>query len=133
MSFTIADRTFSSRLLLGTGKFGSSGHLREAVLSSRTEMVTMALKRVHRHEKDDDILSVLVDMPQVHLLPNTSGVRNAQEAIFAAELAREALETNWIKLEIHPDPRYLMPDPIETLHATEELVKKGFVVLPVHP
>lgn len=130
MSFSIAGRTFSSRLLLGTGKFGSSDQLREAVLSSGTEMVTMALKRVHRHEKDDDILSVLNNIPHLQLLPNTSGVRDAKEAVFAAELAREAFETNWVKLEIHPDPRYLMPDPVETLAATEILVKKGFIVLP---
>jgi thiazole synthase len=130
MSLTIAGRTFTSRLLLGTGKFGSSEQLREAVLSSGTEMVTMSLKRVHRHEKDDDILSILIDIPHLQLLPNTSGVRNAKEAVFAAELAREALETNWVKLEIHPDPRYLMPDPVETLSATEILVKKGFIVLP---
>jgi len=130
MSLQIADKTFSSRLFLGTGKFGSSDSLHSAVIASETQLVTMALKRVNTLEKDDDILSVLSEIPQIAFLPNTSGVRNAKEAIFAAELAREALETNWIKLEIHPDPRYLMPDPIETLAATEELIKRGFIVLP---
>lgn len=92
-------------------------------------MVTVALKRVDIHSEEDDLLAHLRH-PHLSLLPNTSGVRNAREAVFAAQLAREALETNWVKLEIHPDPKYLLPDPIETLKATEELAKLGFVVLP---
>lgn len=125
----IGDRHLSSRLFLGTGKFASSSAMEEAVLASGGELVTMAMKRVDVKDDKDDILSHL-QHDHIHLLPNTSGVRNAKEAVFAAQLAREALETNWLKLEIHPDPRYLMPDPVETLKATEELAKDGFIVLP---
>ena len=125
----IADQTFQSRLFTGTGKFSSSALMEEALLMSGSELVTVALKRVDVKNEADDILKHLRH-PQFNLLPNTSGVRTAKEAVFAAELAREALETNWIKLEIHPDPKYLMPDPVETLKATEMLAKKGFVVLP---
>ena len=89
----------------------------------------MALKRVDIDNRDDDILAPLIKAG-VNLLPNTSGAKNAQEAIFAAKLAREALGTNWLKLEIHPDPKYLMPDPTETLAAAEQLVRDGFIVLP---
>lgn len=103
--------------------------MRDALLESGSELVTVALKRVDVQNEQDDILQHL-DHPQFNLLPNTSGVRNAKEAVFAAELAREALETNWLKLEIHPDPKYLLPDPIETLKAAEELVRLGFIVLP---
>ncbi|SEM45340.1 thiazole-phosphate synthase [bacterium A37T11] len=127
---TIANKTFSSRLFLGTGKYSSATMMEHAILSSGSELVTVALKRVeHQHADQNELLSHLKH-PKIHLLPNTSGVRTAKEAVFAAQLAREALETNWVKLEIHPDPRYLMPDPIETLLAAEELVKLGFVVLP---
>jgi thiazole synthase len=125
----IADKTFTSRLFTGTGKFSSSFLMEEALLASGSELVTVALKRVNIHTDEDDILTNLKH-PHLSLLPNTSGVRNAREAVFAAQLAREALETNWVKLEIHPDPKYLLPDPIETLKATEELAKLGFVVLP---
>jgi thiazole synthase len=126
----IADTTFNSRLFTGTGKFSSSSLMEDALLASGSELVTVALKRVDLKSNDtDDILSHLKHT-HINLLPNTSGVRNAREAVFAAQLAREALETNWIKLEIHPDPKYLMPDPIETLKATEELAKLGFIVLP---
>jgi thiazole synthase len=104
---TIANKTFNSRLFTGTGKFSSAELMEDALLASGSELVTVALKRV-----------------------DTSGVRTAKEAVFAAQLAREALQTNWLKLEIHPDPKYLMPDAVETLRATEELVKLGFVVLP---
>ncbi|MHB1179526.1 MAG: thiazole synthase [Daejeonella sp.] len=126
----IADKIFSSRLFTGTGKFSSSALMEDALLASGSELVTVALKRVDMKNNDQDDLLIRLKYPHINLLPNTSGVRNAKEAIFAAQLAREALETNWIKLEIHPDPKYLMPDPIETLKATEELVKMGFVVLP---
>ena len=126
----IADKTFSSRLFTGTGKFSSSALMKSALLASESELITVALKRVDVQDKDDDILSHL-DHPRINLLPNTSGVRNAKEAVFAAQLSREALETNWIKLEIHPDPKYLLPDPIETLKAAEALVKLGFVVMPI--
>ncbi|CAM4284058.1 thiazole-phosphate synthase [Pedobacter westerhofensis] len=126
---TIADKVFGSRLLTGTGKFNSAVLMEEALLASGSELVTVALKRVDLKSQEDDILSHL-KYPHISLLPNTSGVRNAKEAVFAAQLAREALETNWLKLEIHPDPKYLMPDPIETLKATEELAKLGFIILP---
>ena len=125
----IADRTFNSRLFLGTGKFGNLQQMSEAVLVSQSELVTLALKRIDYKSDKDELLESLA-LPQVNLLPNTSGARNSKEAILAAQLAREALGTNWIKLEIHPDPRYLMPDPIETLKATEELARQGFVVMP---
>ncbi|HFK5571237.1 TPA: thiazole synthase [Elizabethkingia meningoseptica] len=125
----IADRIFTSRLFLGTGKFGSMSKMSEAVKASESELVTMALKRVNHQSDSDELLSAL-HIPGVHLLPNTSGARNAQEAVLAAQLAREALETNWLKLEIHPDPRYLLPDPIETLKATEQLAKLGFIIMP---
>jgi thiazole synthase len=125
----IAGRTFTSRLFTGTGKFSSSALMEEALLASGSELVTVALKRVDVADANDDILRHL-GHSQFSLLPNTSGVRTAKEAVFAAQLAREALETNWLKLEIHPDPKYLLPDPIETLRAAEELVKLGFVVLP---
>lgn len=125
----IADQTFHSRLFLGTGKFGSPAQMQDAVLASGTELVTVALKRIDRETETDTLLSHLRH-PHIHLLPNTSGARTAKEAVFAAQLAREALETHWLKLEIHPDPKYLLPDPIETLKATEELARLGFVVLP---
>ena len=125
----IADKEFSSRLFTGTGKFSSSQLMSEALLASESELITVALKRVDVHNEQDDILTHL-NHSRINLLPNTSGVRDAKEAVFAAQLAREALETNWIKLEIHPDPKYLLPDPIETLKAAEELVKLGFVVMP---
>ena len=125
----IADKTFTSRLFLGTGKFGSNVQMEEAVMASGSELVTVALKRIDRETDTDALLSCL-NHESINLLPNTSGARNAKGAVFAAQLAREALETNWLKLEIHPDPKYLLPDPIETLKATEELAKLGFVILP---
>lgn len=125
----IANKPFSSRLFLGTGKFGDLKQMREAVVASGSELVTMALKRVDTRSEADGLLDAL-QLPAVNLLPNTSGARNAEEAVLAAQLAREALETNWVKLEIHPDPRYLLPDPVETLKATETLAGLGFVVMP---
>ncbi|NIF61012.1 thiazole synthase [Enterobacter sp. Ap-916] len=125
----IADKTFSSRLFTGTGKFSSSQMMIDAIRASGSQLVTMAMKRVDLRGHSDDILQPL-QQAGVHLLPNTSGAKTAEEAIFAAQLAREALGTNWVKLEIHPDARYLLPDPIETLKAAETLVKQGFVVLP---
>jgi len=125
----IADKTFRSRLFTGTGKFSSNSIMEDALLASGSELVTVALRRVDMNNTNDDLLKHL-NHPGVNLLPNTSGVRTAKEAVFAAQMAREALGTNWVKLEIHPDPRYLLPDSEETLKATEELVKLGFVVLP---
>ncbi|WP_179349631.1 thiazole synthase [Winogradskyella pacifica] len=125
----IADKEFTSRLFTGTGKFSSSELMKDALLASKSELITVALKRVDVQNNEDDILRHLKHA-HINLLPNTSGVRTAKEAVFAAELSREALGTNWVKLEIHPDPRYLLPDPIETLKAAEALVKLGFVVMP---
>ena len=126
---TIADKTFKSRLFTGTGKFSSNEIMEKSLVGSGTELVTVALKRVDMANPQDDMLQHLAH-DQFNLLPNTSGVRSAKEALFAAELAREALNTNWLKLEIHPDPKHLLPDPKETLAAATELVKEGFVVLP---
>ncbi|MCG3734052.1 thiazole synthase [Vibrio cincinnatiensis] len=126
---SIAGKTFQSRLLTGTGKFANSHVMAQAIQASESQLVTMALKRVDLKSREDDILAPLIQAG-VNLLPNTSGAKTAREAIYAAQLAREALETNWLKLEIHPDPKYLMPDPIETLQAAEQLVKQGFTVLP---
>ena len=125
----IAGHEFDSRLFLGTGKFSSNEIMEQAILASGTQMVTVAMKRIELENKEDDMLCH-IHHPGIQLLPNTSGVRTAEEAVFAAQMAREAFGTNWLKLEIHPDPRYLLPDSIETLKATEELVKLGFVVLP---
>lgn len=125
----IADKNFKSRLFTGTGKFANREKMIEAISASGSELVTMALKRVDAGNCDDDILAPLI-ANNLNLLPNTSGAKNAVDAVFAAEIGREALGTNWVKLEIHPDPKYLMPDPIETLKAAEQLVKEGFVVLP---
>ncbi|WMI66687.1 thiazole synthase [Aestuariibaculum sp. YM273] len=125
----IADKAFQSRLFTGTGKFSSNQLMSDALIESESELITVALKRVDVNNEQDKMLKSIM-RPNINLLPNTSGVRDAKEAVFAAQLAREALETNWIKLEIHPDPKYLLPDPIETLKAAEELVKLGFVVMP---
>ncbi|MDR3430367.1 MAG: thiazole synthase [Rouxiella aceris] len=125
----IADVTFSSRLFTGTGKFASAGLMQQAIAASGSQLVTMAMKRVDLQRGGDDILMPLQALG-VRLLPNTSGAKTAQEAVFAAQLAREALGTHWIKLEIHPDVKYLLPDAVETLRAAEILVKQGFVVLP---
>ncbi len=125
----IGGESFLSRLFVGTGKFSSGEALRGAVDSSASEMVTVAMKRANPDGDADSILGYL-DTDKVRLLPNTSGVRDAREAVFVARMAKEALATNWLKLEIHPDPKYLMPDPVETLKATKELAAEGFVVLP---
>ena len=125
----IAGREFHSRLFLGTGKFRSNQEMSAAIEASGSEMVTVAMKRVELDDANDDLLSHVV-RPGLQLLPNTSGVRDADEAVFAAEMAREAFGTEWLKLDIHPEPRYLLPDSTETLKATERLAQKGFVVLP---
>ncbi|MFO1438242.1 MAG: thiazole synthase [Verrucomicrobiaceae bacterium] len=128
---TIADRQFSSRLMLGTGKFASGELMRDAIIASGTEIVTVALRRADLSGKGDPFANILDFIPKdVLLLPNTSGAMNAEEAVRLARLAVAAGLPNWVKLEIHPDPRYLLPDPIETLKAAEILVKEGFKVLP---
>src|SRR6201999_1069074 len=128
----IADREFTSRLLVGTGKFSSNEAMRDALEASGTELVTVALRRADLSGKHDPFANILdfIDPKKFLLLPNTSGARNATEAVRLARLAVTAGLPNWVKLEIHPDPRYLLPDPVETLAAAEILVKEGFVVLP---
>lgn len=126
---TIAGREFRSRLFGGTGKFSSPQVMKEALAASGCEMVTVALRRVDLDDPADDIMSVL-DRDRYLFLPNTSGARDAEEAIRLARLARASGGGEWLKLEVTPDPRTLLPDPIETLRATEVLVKEGFKVLP---
>jgi thiazole synthase len=128
----IADKTFSSRLFLGTGKFPSNESMRDALAASGTEIVTVALRRADLSGKNDPFANILdyVDPEKYLLLANTSGAMNAEEAVRLARLAHSAGLPKWIKLEIHPDPTYLLPDPIETLKAAEILVKEGFTVLP---
>lgn len=128
----IADKTFSSRLFLGTGKFPSHESMRDALAASGTEIVTVALRRADLSGKKDPFANILdfVDPERYLLLANTSGAMNAEEAVRLARLAHSAGLPKWIKLEIHPDPTYLLPDPIETLKAAEILVKEGFTVLP---
>src|SRR5437763_4541623 len=128
----IADREFTSRLLVGTGKFASNELMRDALVASGTEMVTVEQRRADLSGKHDPFPNILdfIDPKRFLLLPNTSGARNADEAVRLARLSASAGLPTWIKLEIHPDPRYLLPDPVETLAAAEILVKEGFTVLP---
>src|SRR6187549_3288624 len=128
----IADREFASRLLVGTGKFASSELMRDALIASGTELVTVALRRADLSGKHDPFANILdfIDPKRYLLLPNTSGARNAAEAVRLARLAVTAGLPNWVKLEIHPDPRYLLPDGVETLTAAEILVRENFTVLP---
>src|ERR1700752_5274190 len=129
---TIAGREFTSRLILGTGKFSSPEAMRAALEASATEMVTVALRRADLTGKKDPFANILefIDPAKYLLLPNTSGAMNAEEAVRLARLAVAAGVPKWVKLEIHPDPRYLLPDPVETFKAAEILVKEGFTVLP---
>ena len=122
-SLLIAGHEFHSRLFTGTGKYASADAMMDSLTASESELVTLSLRRMDLKNHTDNILQPL-QQQGIKLLPNTSGARTAKEAVFAAELAREALETHWVKLEIHPDPRYLMPDGMETLLAAEELIKK---------
>jgi len=129
---TIAGRSFTSRLMVGTGKFSSNDAMVDAMENSGSEIVTVALRRVDIDNPQDSLLSH-IDRDRYLLLPNTSGARDAEEAVRLARLARAAGCEPWIKLEVTPDPYYLLPDPIETLKAAEILVKEGFVVLPYMP
>lgn len=128
----IAGREFRSRLIMGTGKYAAGELMAAALAASGCEMVTVALRRADLTGKQDKFANILtfVDPAKYLLLPNTSGARTAEEACRLARLGREATGSAWLKLEIHPDPRYLLPDPIETLKAAEVLVKEGFTVLP---
>lgn len=127
---TIGGREFDSRLFVGTGKFSSNELMLQSILASGSEMITVAMKRIDMDNAREDDMLRHINRDKVQFLPNTSGVRNAEEAVFAAKLSRDIFNTNFIKLEIHPDPKYLLPDPIETLKATEILAKEGFIVLP---
>lgn len=124
---------FKSRLLIGTGKFSSVEMMIKAVKASGTELVTVALRRFNREQKSDDLFGPLSKLKHVTLIPNTSGAMNAKEAVRAARLGRELSGSPFVKLEIHPNPHHLMPDPIETYEAAKVLVKEGFVVLPYMP
>ena len=128
----IAEREFHSRLLVGTGKFSSPETMREALAASGTQIVTVALRRADLSGKNDPFANILdfIDREKYLLLPNTSGAMNAEEAVRLARLAAAAGLPRWVKLEIHPDPRYLLPDPVETLKAAAVLVQEGFTVLP---
>lgn len=126
----IGNREFSSRLFVGTGKFASPDIMLKAVLASQSQMITVAMKRVNLLSEATDDMLTHINREHVQFLPNTSGVRDAREAVLAAQMSREIFHTDFIKLEIHPDPKYLLPDPVETLKATEELAKLGFTVLP---
>ncbi|MBL7106790.1 MAG: thiazole synthase [Phycisphaerae bacterium] len=125
----IAGREFDSRLMVGTGKFSSNKLMSEAIAASGSEIVTVALRRVDIENENDDMLAA-IDRGKYLLLPNTSGARDAAEAVRLSRLARAATGINWVKLEVTPDPYYLLPDPVETLKAAEILIKDGFVVLP---
>jgi len=125
----INGRRFGSRLMVGTGKFSSPQVMMEAIEASGAEIVTVALRRVELDNPEDDLLKY-IDTEKYLLLPNTSGARDAQEAVRLARLARAAGCEPWVKLEVTPDPYYLLPDPVETLKAAEILVKDGFTVLP---
>lgn len=130
MPLKIGNREFHSRLFVGTGKFPSPQVMLEAVLASGSEMITVAMKRVNMLNEATDEMLTHINRDHVQLLPNTSGVRNAREALLSARMSREIFGTDFIKLEIHPDPRHLMPDPVETLEATRLLAEDGFTVLP---
>lgn len=123
----LAGEEFDSRLIVGTGKYASEKDLYDATVASGAQIATMAIKRVDMQNYKDDIVKPLRELG-VKLMPNTSGARNAKEAVFAANLAREALDTNWIKVEVHPDQKYLLPDALETYAACKELVSQGFKV-----
>ena len=129
---TIADRKFNSRLFIGTGKFSSNEIMKDALKASGTEIVTVSLRRANLNKDPDQFVNILdyIDPNEYLLLPNTSGANTAEEALRLARLAQSAGLPNWIKLEIHPDQQYLLPDPIETLKATEALVAENFKVLP---
>lgn len=125
----LSGEKFTSRLFLGTGKFASNDLMYNAILASESELVTVALKRVEMNNEHDKLIASITQSG-VKLMPNTSGTHNAEEAIFASRLAYEAFGSKIVKVEIHPDSKYLLPDPFETLKATEVLAKEGFIVMP---
>ena len=131
--FILKGHAFRSRLLLGTGKFSSPEIMVRAVEASRSGIVTVALRRFNKTEAPDDLFGPLSRIPGITLMPNTSGAQNAKEAVLAAQLAREICGSPFVKVEIHPNPHHLMPDPIETYEACRILVREDFVVLPYMP
>ena len=131
--FRLKDHIVRSRLLLGTGKFANTDVMAAAIRASGAELVTVALRRVNTRTEADDLLGPLSRIDGIRLVPNTSGARNAREAVLAAEIGRELTGSSFVKLEIHPNPLHLMPDPIETYEAARVLCKAGFVVLPYMP
>jgi len=131
--FKLGGRSFSSRLFLGTGKFADSGIMARALAGSGAQLVTVALRRFNRDNPADDLCVPLLKIPGLCLVPNTSGARNAEEAVQAALLGRELTDSPFVKLEIHPNPHHLLPDPIETYEAARRLVPLGFQVLPYIP
>ena len=131
--FVVAGRTFRSRLMLGTGKYRDFGVMRDAIAASGTEIVTVSIRRVELGAPGHTGILDAIDLSTIQLLPNTAGCRTAEEAVRVARLARAMTETNWIKLEVIPDAKYLLPDPVGTLRAAALLVADGFVVLPYMP
>lgn len=129
-NLVIAGKKFESRLILGTGKYRSMPEMVEAIESSGTEMITVAIRRLNLNTPNEKTLIDYIDWGKYNILPNTAGSRNAEEAVTTARLAKSIGLTNWIKLEVIPDPKYLLPDPLGTLEAAEILVSEGFVVLP---
>lgn len=127
---TIAGKRFASRLMLGTGKYGSMEEQNEAIEASGCEIITVAIRRLNLDDPNEKTLLDFIDWDRYQILPNTAGARNVEEALFTARLARELTGSNWVKLEVQPDLRTLLPDPIDTLHAAEQLIREGFVVLP---
>jgi len=126
----IAGKEFRSRLIVGTGKYRTMEEMRDAINASGAEMVTVAIRRLPLDRPDEPNLMDYLDWDRYTILPNTAGCKTAEEALFTARLARELTGSDWVKLEVIPDPQYLLPDPIATLEAAEELIRDGFVVLP---
>lgn len=126
----IAGKEFRSRLIVGTGKYRTMEEMRDAIDASGAEMVTVAIRRLPLDKPDEQNLMDYLDWNRYTILPNTAGCKTAEEALFTARLARELTGSNWLKLEVIPDPKYLLPDPIATLEAAEDLIADGFVVLP---
>lgn len=129
----LGDHEFTSRLLMGTGKFSDVATMVAAIKASGSQLVTVALRRFNRERDEDDLYGPISGIEGVTLMPNTSGARNADEAVRAAMLGRELSGSPFVKVEIHPNPHHLMPDPIETFNAATTLVKEGFVVMPYMP
>ncbi len=132
-SFLLGDQAFTSRLLLGTGKYADAGIMMRSVAAAGTQLVTVALRRFDRDRPHDNVVEPLLALPGVTLMPNTSGARTAEEAVQAARIARELCGSRFVKVEIHPNPRHLMPDPIETFNAARVLAAEGWIVMPYIP